>query len=228
MGDRAKSAARQEKEVAQIVRAVAVMRPVCKSSACKPDAKVVAEMKELSPGGPIKIKVSGKGLPPKSLLGFHVHRFGDVRQGCESVCSHFTTDPAQTHGGFLQKGGHAGDLGNLRTDAAGDIQPIVLTTPFLGLSWAFPSRCILGRSLILHEGTDDLGEGKQPDSHLNGHSGKKMLCGVIGLASSSSGTCPAAAPSPAAPPSRLPQMRPSDVVAPFGTGRSISTRPKGY
>jgi superoxide dismutase, Cu-Zn family len=40
---------------------------------------------------------------------------------------------------------------------------------------------IIGRSVVVHENEDDLGRGGQDDSHLNGHAGPRIACGVIGL-----------------------------------------------
>lgn len=39
---------------------------------------------------------------------------------------------------------------------------------------------LLGRSLIVHEGEDDLGLGDHDDSKTTGHSGKRMGCAIIG------------------------------------------------
>ena len=44
--------------------------------------------------------------------GFHVHKHGDLSQGCTSGCEHFNPDK-QEHGGPHSKIRHAGDLGNI-------------------------------------------------------------------------------------------------------------------
>ena len=41
---------------------------------------------------------------------------------------------------------------------------------------------ILGRSIVVHAGEDDLGRGGFPDSKTTGHAGGRVACGVIGIA----------------------------------------------
>lgn len=40
---------------------------------------------------------------------------------------------------------------------------------------------IVGRSVIVHAGEDDLGRGGFEDSKTTGHAGARISCGVIGL-----------------------------------------------
>jgi Cu-Zn family superoxide dismutase len=39
---------------------------------------------------------------------------------------------------------------------------------------------VVGRSIVIHELEDDEGLGGWPDSKINGHSGARLACGVIG------------------------------------------------
>ena len=41
---------------------------------------------------------------------------------------------------------------------------------------------VVGRSLVVHAGTDDLGKGGFEDSLTTGHAGGRVACGVIGIA----------------------------------------------
>jgi Cu-Zn family superoxide dismutase len=41
---------------------------------------------------------------------------------------------------------------------------------------------LYGRSFIVHANSDDYGMGDKPDSHITGHSGKRIGCAVIGIA----------------------------------------------
>ena len=42
--------------------------------------------------------------------------------------------------------------------------------------------CIVGRMIIVHADRDDLGQGGDAESLKTGNAGKRVACGVIGLA----------------------------------------------
>jgi len=119
----------------------------------------------------VHIKVDIKGLFKNHLHGFHIHESGDLREGCKSCCSHY--NPNNTEHGDLY-GGHAGDLGNLKTDNNGNCK-ISLKTDKFNVDE------ILGRSIIIHEDEDDLGLGEFKDSKTTGHSGSRIACSLIGI-----------------------------------------------
>ena len=58
-----------------------------------------------------KIDYNIKNLSPGNH-GFHIHEYGDLRDGCKSACAHFNPDN-NPHGGPHNKNRHAGDLGNI-------------------------------------------------------------------------------------------------------------------
>ena len=110
--------------------------------------------------------------------GFHIHEYGDLTDSCSSACSHFNPDH-ETHGGLNTKVRHAGDLGNIISKdgkAKGTMFAKKLTLS--------PGKySILGRMIIVHEDEDDLGKGNNEESLKTGNAGKRLTCGVIGLAS---------------------------------------------
>jgi Cu-Zn family superoxide dismutase len=119
----------------------------------------------------VHIKVDIKGLTKNHLHGFHIHESGDLREGCKSCCAHY--NPENTEHGDLA-GGHAGDLGNIKTDEQGNCKMSLKTDKF-------NVDDILGRSIIIHEDKDDLGLGEFEDSKTTGHSGSRIACSLIGI-----------------------------------------------
>lgn len=117
------------------------------------------------------------GLTP-GLHGFHVHEFGDLRDGCQSMCAHFNPTES-THGGPRSARRHLGDLGNISADNSG-VASVDIMDPHLRLTGPFG---IIGRGLVVHADRDDLGRGPAPESLITGNSGKRIMCGVIGWAS---------------------------------------------
>jgi len=109
--------------------------------------------------------------------GFHIHRNGDLRRGCESGCDHFNPW-GKSHGGLDDPNSHAGDLGNITVGPKGSADFVIETQK---ISLTDPKTSILGRMLICHYDEDDLGRGGHEDSYKTGHAGKRLACGVIGL-----------------------------------------------
>ena len=65
--------------------------------------------------GPTLIVGKITGLNP-GKHGFHIHEFGDMSNGCESMGGHY--NPEGVDHGDLDKG-HVGDLGNITADDSG-------------------------------------------------------------------------------------------------------------
>ncbi len=110
-----------------------------------------------------------KGLKP-GKHGFHIHDKGDCSSpDAASAGPHF--NPAnQHHGGPTTPEHHAGDLGNIEADVSGIVQ----------LNWKAKlslsgKDSIIGKSVVVHEGEDDL------KTDPAGNSGKRIACGEIKL-----------------------------------------------
>ena len=115
-------------------------------------------------------------LPP-GKHGFHIHSAGDLRgEGCQGLCEHYDVGH-HTHGSApstSRQERHTGDLGNIEIPyGKTEITKIyhVRHTSVKEL-W--------GRSIIVHEGEDDLGQGGFEDSTITGHSGKRIGCAIFG------------------------------------------------
>ena len=116
------------------------------------------------------------GLKKNALHGFHVHKCGDLSNGCESMCAHFNPY-GKSHGGPDSKERHVGDLGNLRTNSLGVAKYVVRDSK---IKLRGTTCNIIGRGLIIHADEDDCGKGDFSDSLTTGHAGKRIACAVIG------------------------------------------------
>ena len=111
----------------------------------------------------------------------HIHEFGDVRDGCKSLGLHFNPF-RKPHGSFLRKTvRHAGDLiNNINFDERG-VFVYEYEDPLISL---FGDESIIGRSIVIHEGRDDEGQGvgyHQKESLISGNAGHRVQCGIIGV-----------------------------------------------
>ncbi|KAF2721154.1 copper/zinc binding superoxide dismutase [Polychaeton citri CBS 116435] len=109
--------------------------------------------------------------------GMHVHAYGDNTNGCTSAGPHFNPHN-KTHGAPSDSERHVGDLGNFKTDGQGNAQGSVSDK----LIKLIGPESILGRTVVVHAGTDDLGKGGNEESKKTGNAGGRPACGVIGIA----------------------------------------------
>ncbi|EGV61491.1 Superoxide dismutase [Cu-Zn] [Yamadazyma tenuis] len=153
-----------------MVKAVAVLRG---------DAKVtgVVHFEQASESEPTTISWEITGNQPNALRGFHVHAFGDNTNGCTSAGPHFNPF-TKTHGAPEDDERHVGDLGNITTDSEG----VAKGTKQDLLLKLIGNNHIIGRSVVVHDGVDDLGKGAHELSKTTGNAGGRAACGVIGLA----------------------------------------------
>ena len=118
--------------------------------------------------------------PPNKEFACHIHSFGDLRQGCSSLGSHW--NPFNTTHGYTfdtSRPSHAGDLvGNINIDNKGFYQ-FLYKDPKITLHGDLS---IVGRSVVIHSGVDDLGRGGNAESLITGNAGGRMDCAVIGWA----------------------------------------------
>ncbi len=116
--------------------------------------------------------------PANAHHGIHVHKYGNLLEGCTSTCEHFDVFPHSVHGDRLSVQRHTGDLGNVYSDYMGHVN-----TSFIDNVISLSGETnIIGRSIVIHEKEDDCGKGKNEESLKNGNSGKRIGCGVIRIA----------------------------------------------
>ncbi|KAJ0006512.1 hypothetical protein NQD34_013785 [Periophthalmus magnuspinnatus] len=110
------------------------------------------------------------GLQP-GAHGLHVHALGDLTLDCLSCGEHYNPF-GQQHGGPGDSERHVGDLGNIVASEDGKAS-FRLEDDQLKV-WD-----VIGRSLVVDAGEDDLGRGSHPLSKLTGNSGERLACGII-------------------------------------------------
>ena len=110
---------------------------------------------------PVQIELELQGFPKKkkpSDYAIHIHEFGDLSNGCMSTGGHF--NPYDKIHGIIHPEYHIGDfISNITPNQNGDVF-FQRNEPLLSL---FPDEenCILGRSIVIHEYPDDLGDWKK-------------------------------------------------------------------
>jgi len=128
----------------------------------------------------VKVRAYFTKLPP-GKHGFHIHKAGDLRgEGCHGLCEHYDIGN-NAHGGAPDHKGerHIGDLGNIELKEGKCEKDYYIK----GIQ---PSD-LWGRSIIVHDDEDDLGNGPFEDSKVTGHSGERIGCAIFGRATS--GAC---------------------------------------
>lgn len=117
-------------------------------------------------------------------IGFHIHQTSDFSNGCVSAGLHYNPEN-KTHGGPSDSVRHVGDLGNVLFDKTSKIATVSTSDSMISLTGKYS---VVGRSLVLHTKTDDLGrsEGSQierDESKKTGNAGGRYACGPIVLKS---------------------------------------------
>ncbi|XP_068706238.1 copper chaperone for superoxide dismutase-like [Montipora foliosa] len=110
------------------------------------------------------------GLMP-GLHGLNIHELGDLSQGCQSTGNHYNPRNCK-HGAPEDSERHVGDLGNILADKNGRAH-------FRMEERNVKVWDVIGRSLVVHSGEDDLGRGSNLLSKTNGNSGPGLTCGII-------------------------------------------------
>lgn len=106
----------------------------------------------------IHVTIQLSGLQPNKVYACHIHEYGDMSNGCQSLGSHFNPTIKQ-HGSDKYNGQnhHAGDLmNNLQSDHRGFVYAYYHTN-LISLEYNSPF-CILGRSIVIHKNPDDEGQ----------------------------------------------------------------------
>lgn len=153
------------------------------AEACKVPAALVAVMAPTAgnktagtvhftqvPAG-VRIVAKISGLTPGQKHAIHIHEFGDVSAPDGSAAGGHYNPGGHPHGGPGHEHHHAGDLGNLSADAAGNAHYELVAKDLTLCCGKAP---VIGRSVIIHAKEDDL------TSQPAGNAGPRIAQGVIG------------------------------------------------
>ena len=120
-------------------------------------------------------------LIPSGLHGFHIHEKADFSNGCKSAGPHF--NPFNyNHGSSNSEIRHVGDLGNIESNENGVADGLINLNKSGIKLYGPPEFSIINRSVMIHEGEDDLGRGKgilKEESLKTGNAGARLACGKI-------------------------------------------------
>jgi Cu-Zn family superoxide dismutase len=126
----------------------------------------------------VKVKFNLKGTPNRTHA-IHVHEFGGATDdSCKSLGPHFNPY-LTTHGSMKFQGPrHAGDLiNNLTFDQKGNF--VYEYEDELIRLIGDQDYSIIGRSIIIHDKADDLGQGGNEESLITGNAGDRIACSPI-------------------------------------------------
>ncbi|KAF2431456.1 copper/zinc binding superoxide dismutase, partial [Tothia fuscella] len=140
------------------------------------DSKVsgTVTFEQESESSPTTITWKITGNDPNAERGMHVHAFGDNTNGCTSAGPHFNPENKE-HGAPDDEVRHVGDLGNFKTDGQGNGEGSH-TDKLIKLIGA---QSVIGRTIVVHAGTDDLGKGGHAESKKTGNAGARPACGKL-------------------------------------------------
>jgi len=153
-----------------MVKAVAVLRG-------DSEVKGTVTFEQSSEGSETTISYDITGNDASAKRGMHIHAFGDNTNGCTSAGPHFNPH-SKEHGAPDDSERHVGDLGNFETDGQGNGKGSI-SDKYIKL---IGPESVLGRTIVVHAGTDDLGKGGHEQSKITGNAGGRPACGVIGIA----------------------------------------------
>lgn len=139
--------------------------------------------KQLAGSDSVNVNGTITGLA-KGLHGFHIHTYGVVGGECGAAEGHYNPN-GFNHAAPSAPQRHVGDLGNIMSvedGTATGTAVVDITDEVINL---YGDRSIMGRSVVIHKGEDDLGLGGDEGSISTGNAGARLACCTIFLISSS-------------------------------------------
>jgi Cu/Zn superoxide dismutase len=94
-----------------------------------------------------------------------------------SFVSNFLFLKGKSHGAPLDEQRMVGDLGNITVDESGSSSIHIVDSKIQLLG----PHSIIGRSIVIYAGADDMGRGGHENSLITGNTGPRIAAGIIGL-----------------------------------------------
>jgi len=153
--------------------AVAHLTPSKAATTMPANTNVTGTVKFTDEGnGKTKIVADISGLAPNTKHGFHIHEKGDLSSpDLMSTGGHYNPEK-HPHGGPSTSPVHAGDFGNVMSDASGNAH---FELEVDDISIGGEKNDVLGKAVIVHAKEDDL------KSQPSGNAGGRVAGGVIEL-----------------------------------------------
>lgn len=118
--------------------------------------------------GEVEMDLNVYQLKPNSIHAAHIHETGDCSAADGSSAGGHWNPTGESHGKWGASAHHAGDLGNLNTDANGTAR-LVMKTDKWCMGCDDESKNIIGKAIIIHAGADDFTT--QPTGNAGGRVG---------------------------------------------------------
>ncbi len=134
----------------------------------KSDTTTQGTVKFTENAGEVELEMNVKNLNPNSTHAAHIHEKGDCSAADGSSAGGHWNPTGHDHGKWGDGDHHAGDLGNLTTDANGAAK-LVMKTDKWCIGCEDPNKNILGKAIIIHAKADDFTT--QPTGNAGGRVG---------------------------------------------------------
>lgn len=121
--------------------------------------------------GIVTFKAKFSGLNP-GIHAIHIHEKSDCSAADGSSAGGHWNPTFKNHGKWGVGDYHKGDIGNFTADEKGN-GSITLTTDEWNIGSGNPTKDILGKGLIVHQGADDF------TSQPSGNAGSRVACSAI-------------------------------------------------
>ena len=148
------------------------MRSLTIALSPKSNSTVTGTAKFIETNGVVQMTAVIKGLSEGSHA-IHIHKTGDCTSTDGKSAGGHWNPTAQPHGKWgAETGYHKGDIGNFEVNENGDGK-IVLETNEWCIGCEDETKNIVGKAIIVHQGTDDF------TSQPSGAAGARIICGGI-------------------------------------------------